>query len=437
MEELKIPDEIKNEGRPVQVPGVIPIMPLFNVAVYPRMMFPMEVSGEQAIQLVDEAMPKDRVMGLLLAKTQPQEAKLDRSHFHDIGTSAVILKMAKIGDNKAQLLVQGISRFRVREFVEGKPYIQARVETLEDVGGMDIEVEALMANLVTLFDRIVKLSPFLPQEFGAMAKNISEPGILADIIASVINVTMEEKQKILEALEVKDRLREVTRLVNHQVEILELGSKIQSQVKNDIDKSQREYYLRQQLAAIKKELGESEESKVEIEEYRAKIEEKNLPEEAKKEALRELERLSRMHPSSAEFTVASTYLDWVTALPWNESTEDNLDIRKARKVLDEDHYGLEKPKKRGSSSASPWAGCGTRRRSGGTAGPTWGPCRAASSRGSGGPSRTTPSSCSTRSTSWAAISGGTRPRPSWRSWTRRRTTPSRTTTWTCPSTSRR
>jgi ATP-dependent Lon protease len=346
MEELKIPDAIKNDAKPVQVPGVIPIMPLFNVAVYPRMMFPMEVSGEQAIQLVDEAMTKDRVMGLLLAKTQPQETKLDRSHFHDIGTSSVILKMAKIGDNKAQLLVQGISRFRVLEFVEGKPYIQARVETLEDQGGKDIEVEALMANLVTLFDRIVKLSPFLPQEFGAMAKNISEPGILADIIASVINVTMEEKQKILEALEVKERLREVTRLVNHQVEVLELGSKIQSQVKDDMDKTQREYYLRQQLAAIRKELGEEDESKVEIEEYRKKIEQKNLPEEAKKEALRELERLSRMHPSSAEFTVASTYLDWITTLPWNEGTEDNLDIRKARKVLDEDHYGLEKPKKR-------------------------------------------------------------------------------------------
>jgi len=346
MEELKAPEEIKVEAGAVQVPGVIPIMPLFNVAVYPRMMFPMEVSGEQAIQLVDEAMSTDRVMGLLLAKTPPQEAKLERSHFHDIGTSAVILKMAKIGDNKAQLLVQGISRFRVIEFIEGKPYIRARVETLEDRGGMDLEVEALMANLVSLFDRIVKLSPFLPQEFGAMAKNISEPGILADIIASVINVTMEEKQKILEALDVKERLQEVTRLVNHQVEILELGSKIQSQVKNDIDKSQREYYLRQQLAAIRKELGEGEESKVEIEEYRAKIEEKNLPEEAKKEALRELDRLSRMHPSSAEFTVSSTYLDWITALPWHESTEDNLDIRKARKVLDEDHYGLEKPKKR-------------------------------------------------------------------------------------------
>ena len=230
--------------------------------------------------------------------------------------------------------------------MEGKPYLRARVENLEDVEVKDIEVEALMANLVGLFERIVKLSPFLPQEFGAMAKTITEPGVLADLVASVINATIEEKQKILEILDVKERLREVTRLVNHQVEILELGSKIQSQVKDDMDKSQREYYLRQQLAAIRKELGETDDEKVEVEEYRAKIEKKNLPEEAKKEAERELARLSRMHPSSAEYTVSATYLDWMTALPWNEKTEDNLDIKKARRVLDEDHYGLEKAKKR-------------------------------------------------------------------------------------------
>jgi ATP-dependent Lon protease len=254
--------------------------------------------------------------------------------------------MAKISDNKAQLLVQGISRFRITEFIEGKPYIQARIANLEDEEIKDLEVEALMANLVNLFDRIVKLSPFLPQEFGAMAKSITLPGVLADMIASIINATVEEKQKILETLNVKDRLKEATKLVNHQVEILELGSKIQSQVKNDMDKSQREYYLRQQLKAIQQELGEVDESKVELEEYREKIEKGNLPEEAKKEAMREMDRLARMHPSSAEYTVASTYLDWITALPWKQSTADNLDTKKARKVLDEDHYGLEKAKKR-------------------------------------------------------------------------------------------
>jgi ATP-dependent Lon protease len=342
MSEQTAPEELKV----LKIPEILPILPLFNALVFPKMMFPMEISGDQSMTLVDEAMAKDRLIGLVMSKKSPPETKYQPEDFYTIGTSCVILKMAKTADNKAQLLVQGISRLRIISFVEEKPYIQARIETLEDQEIKNLEIEALMANLVNLFDRIVKLTPFLPQEFGAMTKSIASPGILADMIASIINATLEEKQQILETLDIKERLKEVTRLVNHQVEILELGSKIQSQVKNDMDKSQREYYLRQQLKAIKEELGETDESGVEIDEYREKIAKKNLPEEARKEAERELDRLSRMHPSSAEYTVASSYLDWITALPWHESTEDNLDIKKARRVLDEDHYGLEKAKKR-------------------------------------------------------------------------------------------
>ncbi len=342
MSEQTAPEELKV----IKIPEILPILPLFNVLVFPKMMFPMEISGDQSMTLVDEAMAKDRLIGLVMSKKSPLETKYQPEDFYTIGTSCVILKMAKTADNKAQLLVQGISRLRIISFVEEKPYIQARIETLEDQDIKNLEIEALMANLVNLFDRIVKLTPFLPQEFGAMAKSVASPGILADMISSIINATLEEKQQILETLDIKERLKEVTRLVNHQVEILELGSKIQSQVKNDMDKSQREYYLRQQLKAIKEELGETDESGVEIDEYREKIAKKNLPDEARKEAERELDRLSRMHPSSAEYTVASSYLDWITAFPWHESTEDNLDIRKARRVLDEDHYGLEKAKKR-------------------------------------------------------------------------------------------
>ena len=336
LEELKV----------IKIPDILPILPLFNVLVFPKMMFPLEIIGEQSLTLVDEAMAKDRLLGLVLSKKSPLETKYEPDDFYTIGTSCVILKMAKTADSKAQLLLQGIGRFKITSFVEGKPYLQAEVTNLEDEEIKDLEVEAMMVNLAALFDRVVKLTPFLPQEFGVMAKSITMPGVMADMIASIINATAEEKQRILEILDVKERLREVTRLVNHQVEILELGSKIQSQVKNDMDKSQREYYLRQQLKAIQQELGETDESKVEIDEYREKIEKGNLPEEAKKEAERELERLARMHPSSAEYTVSSTYLDWITALPWHVSTEDNLDTKKARKVLDEDHYGLEKAKKR-------------------------------------------------------------------------------------------
>jgi ATP-dependent Lon protease len=342
MAEEKSTEELKV----LKIPDILSIMPLFNVVVFPNMVFPLEVFGEQTITLVDEAMAADRIVGLVMSKKSPAEIKNQAEDLYGIGTSVVIVKMAKTGENGATLLVQGVSRFKIMEFVDGRPYMRARVEVVEDEFEKDIEIEALMANLNGLFDRMVKLSPVLPQEFGAMAKAITSPSVLADVIASIINSVPVEKQKILEILDVKERLKEVTRLISHQLEVLELGNKIQSQVKDDIDKSQREYYLRQQLKAIKQELGETDETNVEIAEYRAKIEKKNLPGEAKKEAERELERLSRMHPSSAEYTVASTYLDWITALPWNESTEDNLDIKKARKILDDDHFGLDKAKKR-------------------------------------------------------------------------------------------
>ena len=323
-------------------------MSLFNLVVYPHMTFPLEVTGERAIKLVDGAMADDRLIGFVMGKKALTEDELPGpDDIHQVGTIVVILKMAKTAENKAQMLVQGITRFSITELVEGKPYLQARITTLANKEAKGIKIEALMANLVNLFNRVVKLSPFLPQEVGALATTIKEPGALADMIATLINANSEEKQKVLETLDVKKRLEQITRVVSHQLEILELGNKIQTQVKDDIDKGQREYFLRQQLKAIKEELGEGEEeSKVEIEEYRSKIEELELPEEAKKEAERELGRLSRMHPSSAEYTVASTYLDWMISLPWKTRTEDNLDIRKARKVLDEDHYGLEKPKKR-------------------------------------------------------------------------------------------
>jgi ATP-dependent Lon protease len=342
-----MPEDTPTEDqKTLTMPESLPILPLFNMVVFPKMMFPMEVAGDPSITLVDEAMAKDRMIGLTLSKKGPMESAQTPDDYYGIGTSVVILKMAKAAEKKAQLLVQGLGRFRIKSFVEGKPYLQAAIEPLEEREVKDLEVEALMANLVNLFDRIVKLSPFLPQEFGMMAKSITDPGILSDIIASIINASAEEKQRILEILDVKKRLKEVTRLVNHQLEILELGNKIQTQVKDDMDKSQREYYLRQQLKAIQQELGETDDNRVEIDEYRKKVEEKNLPEEAKKEAERELNRLARMHPSSAEYSVTSTYLDWVTSLPWHDATEDTLDIRKARRVLDEDHYGLEKAKKR-------------------------------------------------------------------------------------------
>ena len=354
------------------LPDTLPVLPLYDAVLFPKMVIPLVVLQGESIKLVDEAMTKDRIVGLLVSKAsadkkpEPKPAeesdqqlptpppavtvetdKTDpENDLYQIGTIALILKLAKTEENRAQLLVQGMNRFRVKGFMDGKTYLQAKVEYLEDIEEKDKETTALVTNLLGLFSKVVELSPALPQEVGAMAKTIQEPGILANVIASTINTSVAEKQHVLELDDVKQRLKEVTRLVNYQLEILELGHKIQSQVEGDMEKRQREYYLRQQLEAIKEELGEKDDSAVELEEYRAKIKEKNLPEEAHKEAERELNRLSRMHPSSAEYSVALTYLDWITSLPWHESTEDNLDIKKARKILDEDHYGLDKAKRR-------------------------------------------------------------------------------------------
>ncbi|MCD4777389.1 MAG: endopeptidase La [Desulfobacterales bacterium] len=329
-----------------ELPEILSILPLFDATLFPKMVVPIVIMQRESIQLVDEAMSKDRTIGLILSKNSEVKSKYTPDDLYKFGTTALILKMAKNEDNRAQLLVQGLGRFKVKDFIKGKPYLQARVENLQDIETKSKEIDALMANLVGLFTKVVEFSPGLSPDILSMAKSIQVPGILSDMIASIINSTLEEKQKVLETLDIKKRLEEVTRLVNYQLEILKLGNKIQSQVKGDMDKKQREYYLRQQMEAIKEELGEKDKTSIEIEEYKAKIKEKNLPQEVLKEAERELDRLSRMHPSSSEYTVASTYLDWMTSLPWNESTKDNLDIKKARKVLDDDHYGLIKPKKR-------------------------------------------------------------------------------------------
>ncbi len=338
------------ETPPAQTPPtVLPILPVVDSVLFPKMVTPLLVMQPDSVQLIDEAMSRDRMIGMVWARTDSgREGPPRPEAYAAIGTSALILKMAKAPENRTQLLVQGLGRFRVRRLVqpEGKAFYQAEVEHLGEENPQGTEIEALMTNLVNLFARVVQASPTLPAEVVYMAQSIKEPGTLADMVASALNTSAEEKQKVLETLDVPERLREVTRIVNKQLEILELGKKIQDQVKEDLDKKQREYYLREQLKAIKAELGETDEATAEVEEYRTKVREANLPPEAQKEAERELERLGRMHPSSAEYTVATTFLDWLTSLPWNRATEDNLDIRKARAVLDDDHYALEKPKRR-------------------------------------------------------------------------------------------
>ncbi len=329
------------------IPEIIPILPIVDTNLFPKMVLPLVLIQHEAVDLIDEAMAGNRMLGLLLSKRSDIDSKHTSDDLHRIGTVAIILKMSKMEDDKAQLLIQGLNRFRVIEFLQDKKYMQAKIDVMQSKNiERNKENRALMANIVEQYEKIVDLSPGLPSEMGHMIKSLQEPNVLADMVASTINAPVKEKQKIIELLDVTKRLKKVTRLVNDQLEILEMGSKIQSQVKEDMDKRQREYYLRQQLKAIKEELGEADDESVEIKEYRKKIESKGLPEEAQKEGERELRRLSRMHPSSSEYVVASTYLDWLTSLPWDVDSEDMLDIKIARKILNNDHYGLEKPKKR-------------------------------------------------------------------------------------------
>ncbi|MBF0225252.1 MAG: endopeptidase La [Desulfobacterales bacterium] len=329
-----------------KIPEILPILPLIDVVLFPKMVLPLIINQAESVQLIDNAMAHDRLIGFIVVKNTEFKERYTPEDLYPIGTSALILKMAKSDDHKAQLMVQGLNRFRVKEFIKEKPYIEAKIEIIEEDEYKDKEIEALMSNLLSHYSKIVELSPAMPQEIAMLAKTIQEGGVLADMVTSTLNSNLNEKQKVLEVVSINDRLQEVTKLVAYQLEILEMGHKIQTQVKGDIDKQQKDYFLRQQLKAIKDELGEKDESSVEIEEYRAKIKDKKLPEEATKEAERELTRLARMHPSSSEYTVCLTYLDWITSLPWNESAEENLDIKKAKKVLDEDHFGLFKAKKR-------------------------------------------------------------------------------------------
>ncbi len=329
-----------------KIPEIIPILPVFDIALFPKMVLPLVVNHKSAIKLIDDAMSGNRIIGVLLSRKPNAETEYSTDDLHAVGSLAMILKMAKSENNKVQLMVQGLGRYKINEFTTDDPYLRARIETVNDVDSNDKQTKALMTNALNLYQKIIELSPGLPPEIGEMANTIPDPGTLADMITSTVNSSIEDKQAVLELQNVKQRLKKVTKTLNYQLEILEMGTKIQSQVKEDMSSKQKEYYLRQQMKAIQDELGESEEGSTEIEEYKVKIIEKNLPEEAAKEANRELKRLARMHPSSSEYSVVMTYLDWITSLPWDENTEDNLDIAAAKKSLDRDHFGLEKAKKR-------------------------------------------------------------------------------------------
>ena len=335
----------KGKDDKIVVPNELSILPLRGTVLYPDLILPIMVGRKKSVKLIDDAMDSDRIIGIITQKRSeiedPKEGDL-----YSVGVAGLILRMIRELDGSQRVIVQGISRIKVKEYIQREPYYKVKCDTIEEDFIPGVEVEALVMNLKNLFQRAVELAPYLTAELGTMVINIKSAAILADLIASNLNISTTEKQGILETFDVRERLTKVHLYLNKEIQVLELGNKIQSQVKEDMDRTQREYYLREQLKAIKKELGELDEHSTEIKDLREKIKKAKMPPEALAVAEKELDRLSKIPPASAEYTVARTYLDWLVELPWSETTEDSLDIDNAQKTLDEDHYDLEKVKKR-------------------------------------------------------------------------------------------
>jgi ATP-dependent Lon protease len=327
------------------VSETLPILPLKETVVFPGSMTPLAIGQERSLQLVDEAVARERTIALVTTReSEVDEPSAD--DLHGVGTAAEIHKMIRVPDGTLRVLVQGLHRVRLERVVQEDPYLVGEFEELPDVEGSAKQTEALARNVEALFGRIIALVPYLPDELQLAAANADDPSALANLVASVMRLKTAEKQELLEEPNVEVRLRKLTVILNRELEVFELGTKIQSQVQSEMESSQREYFLRQQLKAIQEELGEGDEQQAEIAELRAQIEEAKLPEEADRQARRELDRLAKLPPAAAEYGVIRTYLEWILSLPWNETTEDNLDLEHAREVLDEDHYDLEKVKER-------------------------------------------------------------------------------------------
>ncbi len=329
----------------VVIPDELPILPLRGVVVYPQTIIPLTVGQPRSIKLVDEVVSGNRMIGLITSKDPSLETP-GPDDIHRVGTIASIHRLFRAPDGTIRMLVQGVSRISVDEFTSTEPYLKAHAVSAPETVETSIEVEALTRNVIGLFTRLAELVPSIPGELISSALNVDDPLQLAYTIATYIRIDLDEAQALLEMDSTEAKLRRLMTLLSKELEVLELGRKIQTEAQTEMEKVQREYYLREQLKAIQRELGEADEQAVEVEEFRQKIAEAGMPEEAKKEAERELDRLSKLPTAAAEYGVIRTYLDWLTSLPWSQRSEDNLDIAHAREVLDEDHYGLKDVKER-------------------------------------------------------------------------------------------
>ena len=342
------PEDVSIGDRPLAIPSELPILPLRDTVLFPNSFMPLAVARESSVKLIDDAIADGKLIAVFTQRDAAVEEPA-REDLYGVGTATHIHKMFKLPDGSLRLIVQGLARLTLGEIVSTHPYLRARVTAAnEDTNDADvIEIDALARNIKTNFQQVVSLSPLLSDDLQTLAMNISEPGRLADFIASSLTtISTAVKQEVLETLDIRARMDNLNRILIKELEVLELGSKIQSQVQSEVGKNQREYFLREQMKAIQKELGEGDDQTKEVEELAEKVEAAGMPEGVKKEALRELDRLSKMPVAAAEYTVSRTYLDWLVALPWNRRTDEVIDLPKTKSVLDADHSGLEKAKDR-------------------------------------------------------------------------------------------
>ena len=345
LEVVEIPDVEEAAGRGEPLPDALPVLPLRESVTYPDTLTPLAVGQERSIELVNDVLSGNRLLAMV-ASRDPENNAPGPDDLYDVGVAGTVARMMKVPDGTLRILVQGSERIRIGDYVSEQPYLVAQIEAVPDVLEPSTELEALTRNVQTTFTQIIEAIPYLPEELQLAVANLDDPSALSHLIAGALRISTEEKQELLETVDVTRRLRRLSQILTRELEVVQLGSKIQSQVESEIDKGQREYFLRQQLKAIQEELGEEDEQQAEINELRERIEAARLPEDAQKAAERELSRLEKLPPVAAEYGVIRTYLEWLVDLPWSNQTEDNLDIAHAREVLDEDHYDLEEVKDR-------------------------------------------------------------------------------------------
>jgi ATP-dependent Lon protease len=327
------------------LPEALPVLPLRETVTFPETLTPLAVGQERSIKLVNDVLGANRMLAMVAAR-DPENEEPGPKDLHQVGVVGVVARMLKVPDGTLRILVQGTQRVQLGPYVAEQPYLVARIGELPDVVDDGPELEALTRNVQRTFSEIIEQIPYLPEELQMAVANLDDPAALAHLIAGTLRISVEEKQQLLEELSVVARLRHLSQILARELDVVQLGTQIQTQVQSEIDKGQREFFLRQQMKAIQDELGEGDEQQAEVNELREKIEAAKLPEHAQKAADRELSRLEKLPPAAAEHGVIRTYLEWLTELPWAAETEDNLDIAHAREVLDADHYDLEEVKDR-------------------------------------------------------------------------------------------